>query len=278
MSAQCLERLLLFFSRNKYLRKATRVGGLVFALRDLQKGRQERIVKFLNYQLWVNIVESHGLMSYYFQSTEVPLCCEELVPEGGVFWDVGSNMGHWSIAMASRVGNKGKVVAFEPNPTNRSMIEKSVQLNHFENRCMLVDRPLWNKSEIEMEFHLSADPHNSGTSSLKKHELLDSSTHSIRINTLTGDDFFSQNNFSHIDLMKVDVERAEYEVLLGFDQTLRKGVIRAIHLETEMNSSAWQFLLDLGYCCKGRVLDNKIIDLKTLSQKTFGDYLFILGN
>src|SRR6266404_6819875 len=38
------------------------------------------------------------------------------LPPGAVFLDVGAHIGYFSIKAADRVGNSGRVVAFEPNP------------------------------------------------------------------------------------------------------------------------------------------------------------------
>lgn len=231
-------------------------------------------MEFQNYKIYVNIIESHGLMSYYFLNQEVPSCCQKLIKNGDTFLDVGSNMGHWAMAMASLVGSEGRVVAFEPNPMNRKMLERSVKASGFESRVEIISTALWSESGVQMNFHLSADPHNSGTSSLKKYDLLSNSSETIEVTTLAGDDFFKQAGIRSVSLMKVDVERSEYEVLCGMKEALLLGIIDRIHLETEIESPAWDFLLRCGYHCEGKVLFDEVLDWTEFPTKTFGDYLF----
>ena len=38
-------------------------------------------------------------------------------PSGGVFVDVGANVGTYALALARHVGERGKVIAIEPHPS-----------------------------------------------------------------------------------------------------------------------------------------------------------------
>lgn len=52
-----------------------------------------------------------------------------LVPEGSVVYDVGANVGFYTLALARLVGPSGKVYAFEPEARNVSMLRRHVELN-----------------------------------------------------------------------------------------------------------------------------------------------------
>ena len=52
---------------------------------------------------------------------------------GDVFYDVGANVGFFTLIGARRVGESGRVVAFEPAPTTRAALERNVRLNGFAN-------------------------------------------------------------------------------------------------------------------------------------------------
>lgn len=278
MKAGDLEKGLVALCRESFWRRAG-IGRFAFAMSERERGRSERIVDFLEYRMFVNVVESHGLMSYYFLSPQVPRACQKIIPTGGVMLDIGSNMGHWAMYAASKVGPQGRVIAFEPNPVNRQMLNRSIEVSRFQERVKTEAFALWNESGKTMDFHLSGDPHNSGISSLKKYELLGNSPKSIQVSTMTGDDYFKKEGIEWIDFMKIDVERAELEVLTGMKETLLKKKIGWVHLETEKNSEAWRLLGECGYQCRGRILgDEEPIDVENLPDHTFGDYLFEIGS
>ena len=54
--------------------------------------------------------------------------------DGDCFYDVGANIGFFSLIAARRVGETGKVYAFEPVHRNAAGIERSAELNGFAER------------------------------------------------------------------------------------------------------------------------------------------------
>lgn len=47
----------------------------------------------------------------------------------------------------------------------------------------------------------------------------------------TGDEFMEEHNLTHIDLLKIDTEGADFRVLLGFENALSRGSISVIQFE-----------------------------------------------
>src|SRR5689334_14765239 len=54
-----------------------------------------------------------------------------VLPKGGVAIDVGANVGWHTLLMASLVGDKGRVLAAEANPSVRSRLRDNLHLNRF---------------------------------------------------------------------------------------------------------------------------------------------------
>src|SRR5438874_8565674 len=52
-----------------------------------------------------------------------------VLPVGGVFVDIGANVGTFAIPAAKHVGPSGRVVAIEASPTVFKVLEKNVALN-----------------------------------------------------------------------------------------------------------------------------------------------------
>src|SRR5437764_1145672 len=53
--------------------------------------------------------------------------------EGDVFVDVGAHIGYFTILAAGLVGSTGKVLAFEPEPTNYEQLLRHIKLNDLSN-------------------------------------------------------------------------------------------------------------------------------------------------
>ena len=51
----------------------------------------------------------------------------------GVFWDIGANIGYFTVLMANLVGSSGKIFSFEPEPLNFKILQKNIEQNHLEN-------------------------------------------------------------------------------------------------------------------------------------------------
>jgi FkbM family methyltransferase len=71
-----------------------------------------------------------------------------------------------------------------------------------------------------------------------------------------GDDFLASFNLKSIDLLKIDIEGAEYDALLGFSESIKKGIIKAVQFEYGyINITSKKLLIDFynffetnGYC------------------------------
>lgn len=74
----------------------------------------------------------------------------KVLAPGMVCVDIGANIGFFTMLCAARVGETGKVIAFEPNPGNCELIRHSIAANGFRH---VVVHP-FAVSDREDEFHL----------------------------------------------------------------------------------------------------------------------------
>lgn len=58
-----------------------------------------------------------------------------LIEPGDVVWDVGANIGIYSILAGLRTGAAGKVIAWEPNPETHSLLQAHLRANGLGDRC-----------------------------------------------------------------------------------------------------------------------------------------------
>jgi FkbM family methyltransferase len=175
---------------------------------------------------------------------------EHLKP-GHVFLDIGANSGYFTLLAADRVGASGHVYAFEPNPPVFEALRRHVALNGYGDRARLFDFAASCLSSDRVPFFVSQSPANTGLSSLlidsgASHQSLSPSA-TIAVRTRTIDAWLSESAIDSVALVKIDVENAEHQVILGMDAALRSGLIERLIVETRPGSAAHQTLLGYGY-------------------------------
>jgi FkbM family methyltransferase len=61
-----------------------------------------------------------------------------IVQEGDICVDAGANVGYFTLLLAQRVGNTGKVISIEAAPGNVAKLMQNVELNHFGDRVTVM--------------------------------------------------------------------------------------------------------------------------------------------
>ncbi len=133
-----------------------------------------------------------------------------LLHPGEVFVDVGANVGLFSLVAAARVGSTGRVLACEPAPRMRAMVERNARLNHF--RCIETHGVAVADYTGSAEF-VVFEGDGSGMSSFQPANLAGGQVEVVEVTTL--DDLISEEERSRVALLKIDVEGAEGSVLRG---------------------------------------------------------------
>ncbi len=155
---------------------------------------------------------------------------------GGLFVDVGANVGTYSIRLSSHFR---RVYAFEPNPNVLASLRKRIEERSRDN--ITVFPVALSDSNGQAEFYL--DPHEGFTGSAETlvkvfkynpGEVLGAGPtntyvgkKSISVPTVTYDSKIRER----ADLVKIDVEGAEFQVLKGAKESLADGKIRRIMVE-----------------------------------------------
>jgi FkbM family methyltransferase len=156
-------------------------------------------------------------------------CAKDILKEGDIACDVGSNHGHISYAFSKFVGEKGKVFAFEPNEKLSQAIRKNIVQSNTKN-VSVVQKAVSNISKDQANFFVDTRK-GSFESSLNKKHLENDETRKnknapykkIILSTITLDDFFIKNKRNKVPkLIKIDVEGCETKVLKGSQNLIKK--------------------------------------------------------
>lgn len=158
---------------------------------------------------WVVGSGDHGCWLGTFELNKQTLLRQFLRP-GLSFFDIGANVGFYTLLAAKLVGVDGQVVAFEPNPANLHYLERHVALNQCRN-VLIKSCALSNQSGI-----LGFD-----TSQSRSMGHLTNGEGSMKVKVAILDELLASEEILKPDIIKIDVEGEEYKVLLGSLETLR---------------------------------------------------------
>ncbi|MEM2703358.1 MAG: FkbM family methyltransferase, partial [Candidatus Bathyarchaeia archaeon] len=142
---------------------------------------------------------------------------------GDVFIDIGANVGYYTLLGSKIVGETGHVFAIEPVPQTVKVLKLNVSLNGFKN-ITVIDKAAWCVSNLvklkvpRKEFGFASVFCKEGAEIYAEAMPLDSMLMNLIDDT------------THISLIKIDVEGAEYEVLLGAKEILKRTHFLVIEL------------------------------------------------
>lgn len=158
---------------------------------------------------------------------------------GGVFYDIGANLGFFSLLAAHLVGlDQGHIYAFEAAPDNARAIRINAELNNVRNitviekavssrsgtgRLQIVDDQSWSKLEEYGEH-----PYTERT---------------IDVELAAIDDLLREGQLAPPTVVKIDVEGAEIAVLEGMRETIERHQPAVI---CELHDTHRQFLGTMG--------------------------------
>lgn len=129
---------------------------------------------------------------------------------GMIVFDVGANIGVYSLLSAKYVGKRGAVHAFEPTPDTFARLRANVELNGFK-PIHLNQLAVTEKSGMSM-LHLYEQ---NAMNSLAAQDWAGKLFGQVTVKTISLDEYVNANNLPRVDLLKVDVEGAELLVLKG---------------------------------------------------------------
>lgn len=141
----------------------------------------------------------------------VQVALRDFVRGGDCAFDVGANMGGLSLLMSRLVGPRGQVCAFEANPEITRRCQEFL-VNCGCSNTQLYNAAVYHKSMEVVPLHVSAN----GVSDSLYNRVSDTT---IPVLTLALDDFVAEMKVQP-SVVKMDIEAAEYDALLGFERTI----------------------------------------------------------
>lgn len=147
--------------------------------------------------------------------------------KGDVVVDVGAHIGLFTVKVALQVGEKGRVIAVEPEKKNYAFLTENIRINRHRN-VIPVNLAL-SDFEGKARFFLKA---RSGSHSLVGKTWVTPIIGSTEVNVSTLDKLLGKLAVNRVGLLKINVEGAELNVLRGGARFLSEGRISNIILTT----------------------------------------------
>jgi FkbM family methyltransferase len=138
------------------------------------------------------------------------------VTRDAVVFDVGANVGWWTVPLARHLApGGGRVVAFEPVPANRARLEWAVAANAVQGNVLVAPVALGDApGELGMWLKSEETGAGSGTAAL----VTGDGTAHLRVPVVTLDAWTAERGITRCDLMKLDIEGAELMMLRGAER------------------------------------------------------------
>jgi len=201
------------------------------------------------------IVRSGGL-SFYLGTHEYGnqgLFHKEVLP-GDTVYDVGANVGFFTLLASELVGGHGKVVAFEPLPQNLKFLRKHIELNGLAN-VQVIDKAVANANGRVL--------FSCGDGSSTAHI---SDKGEIEVDAVSLDSLIEKRAIPPPDFVKIDVEGAESLVLTGAKRILDEYcpcILLSTHAPVVQAANCLSLLRSSGY---------DTTSLSGNAEKVGGDY------
>jgi FkbM family methyltransferase len=138
------------------------------------------------------------------------------ISPGSVAYDIGANIGYFTLVLARLVGDSGTVHSFEPDPANLRALESNLRQNRIDN-VRVVPSVVSNATGVVTfaTFRYSLVNHIANAETPSDAQL-------VTVPSITLDDFIYRQGNAAPAFVKIDVEGAEDRVFRGAERTLRE--------------------------------------------------------
>ena len=144
--------------------------------------------------------------------------------DGMIFFDIGANIGYYTLLGSRCVGSSGRVVALEPNPIVAAILRRNTHINSMKNVEIIQGAAFRACGNVKLG--------RVGFSSYASGLYCENPVDWIEVRGYSLDALASELKIPAVDLVKLDVEGAEVETIEGMTKILdvdRPKVLMELH-------------------------------------------------
>lgn len=145
------------------------------------------------------------------------------VRAGDTVIDVGAHVGSYTVWASRRVGEKGRVISFEPEPENLRLLKKNLELNGCRN--VRVFPVALSDVSGQAVLYVKEPP--------ELHSMLRRSGAPLKVASLRLDDVARELALDRVGVLKIDAEGAELKILSAAPRilSLTREIVMELHKE-----------------------------------------------
>jgi FkbM family methyltransferase len=148
------------------------------------------------------------------------------IKSGDVIWDVGANVGYYTVKFAEAAGEEGFVQAFEPMPETFKILKKATSgyVNISLNCCAL------GRSDSNLSMSNDSEV-GSPTNKILTNDSQSAGHDTVMIKVRSGDSLIASEELKVPNFIKIDVEGHESEAIKGIAELLTEPELRTLAIE-----------------------------------------------
>jgi FkbM family methyltransferase len=220
----------------------TRAGRIIrLPLRVIGRDRVMRIMSGpLRGMRWVVGSAVHGSWLGIYEASKSRAFAAS-IESGDVVFDIGANVGYYTLIAARRAGRAGKVHAFEPLPENVAFLHRHVDMNEVSGVVEVHQKAVTDGAQAEASFVVGE---NRSVGAI-------GAGGGIKVGAVGLDAFVYEDGNAPPDVVKIDIEGAEAEALSGAARLLAEKhpvIFLATH-GADVEARCLELLATAGYRC-----------------------------
>ncbi len=202
---------------------------LVFSIGFIGYYNYDTFTRYVHYELWGSInvdgatifLDPKDLAGTPYllavqRNTGEDVALRTFIKPGDTVIDVGADIGWFTVLAAQLVGERGKVIAFEPDPETFAILQRNVAVNGFKN-VVLEQKALSNKHD-RLKLFLAQE--NRGDNRIFD---FGDKRQSVEVEALSFDEYArSLNPPLKVDFVKIDTQGAEGVIIEGMKETFQR--------------------------------------------------------
>jgi FkbM family methyltransferase len=192
----------------------------------------------------VDHVQGYGLVRGVLEPSVQEALRRHVYP-GAVVYDIGANIGFFSLLCARFAGPQGRVESFEPVPASATAVRANATLNEFStitvHELAVSDHEAREALLVVGEHSQSFLADRGGHPDVRRQ---------IDVSVVALDNEIANGSIPAPDVVKIDVEGSEIAVLRGLNETLRSREVTIICELHETNNELLGLGGELGYSCQ----------------------------